>query len=639
MSYALRYQLTAPNKEGDTISIDIQEQSYGGSSTNLYLTRFSHRFIPSGDDPFEPIYASELTVGIDITDQLTDIPDFTTTNDRKYYVIVKRNGTAIWYGFILCDNVQINWIGGVRELTFNCVDGLGMLDYILFPESIATNVNSRKSLLYYVYTCLGQIQLPSTPNFFSCISYYASGMSDRGTHTYSEPLSQSYAPLTNFKDSDYKYISCLQVLKNILLSFGAQIRQAAGAWVIMTPNQSAEANFYYTEYDSSGSVVSSGSTNHLKEVQYYPGNTSGLYLVDGTQNKILLKGFNNIKAAMDIVYSQNYFDNWDLKSYAGNDADGWNEITGGTGVGTNATITIVADTSYKYNSFQLDRGTKTNGYARVANVNCPKIPYNSSLKFAMTFLSQDLSLVRGNIYMSITDGVSTYYLGSDLLWSTVSSSVYVVPQFNGGNYINDISFTTPPAPVGGTLSFYFEVSSTTGANATVGNFRLGIVGTYRRVEIEASTTANQQYTKTIELPMGVYPYDATNNAANGVLSDSSGVPLTGWYRYGKTEGLTSLCELILQQYVNQYRKNIINVNGNLYSGAGWRFDTICTFTDTDPSAISVSSKYFLPGSVEHDFINNETNGIYLEITDVEITATKVVKYYFTGSESFISYNP
>lgn len=646
MAYVTKYQILFPSQQGDDIRVDIKENDYAGDVIQLRPAGLSHRFLPAGDDPFEPVYASEVTISVDITDTLADMPDFTSLDDRKYHVIIYRNYPeyAEWYGWVLSDNVQINYSSGVRMLTFQCVDGLGMLDYILFPEADDTNINSFETLLYFIRISLASIEFPANLTIWSCVSYYANGMDDRSDNPAAEPFLQSYMPFTTFKDSDYKYISCLQILKNIMRSFGCRLVQARGAWYILSINEMADPlGFYYTEYSPFGTVLSSGRTTYEALVQGWNGLFNENFFQNGNQIKIMLKGFNNIYGTAQIEYPSNSINNWTLKNHLGNNATGWNEVITGMGVGTAGTIEIIDNADEKYATYRMNKGTRTNPAVTVFNTSMSTVPGNTSIKYAMTFIGQDLDGGRGRVILGVTSGGTTYWFSDNRLWvlDTGNPDYIDVPQFNGGNYINDWGFTTPPTPIAGQLTFGFRLDSSTVSFVQVGNFRMQFIGEYRSLEVIAKTNDFDQYTKKVNLPYGFFPGIVSDVVAKGVISLSTAEAAGDWYRFGKPiEQFAGLTELVIQQYINIFKKNVINVNGTIWpSETEFSSASVLTFEDTDPAQINIADKYYIMGATEKNMPTNEVTGVFLEISNEDIKTDIVSKYYFTGSEAAITYNP
>ena len=176
MSYANKYQSTFATKSGKTAYLYLAEDGYTGSVINYQGVHLDLNYIPTSDDPFEPIYASQLNVVIDITDDLVDMPNLVTLNDRKYHAKLYIDTDLEWQGWVLSDSVQINYSTGRRQLSFNAVDGLGILKDILLPISASTNINELNSLLYYINLTLNSIAFPTNPNLNIVCSYFNTGI-------------------------------------------------------------------------------------------------------------------------------------------------------------------------------------------------------------------------------------------------------------------------------------------------------------------------------------------------------------------------------------------------------------------------------------------------------------------------------
>lgn len=87
MAYYDKYKITFATKTSKTVYLYLQEDLPSAPTLIEYIgVDISLSYIPSGDDIYEAMYASELSVIMDVTDNLANIPDFVTVNDRKYFV-------------------------------------------------------------------------------------------------------------------------------------------------------------------------------------------------------------------------------------------------------------------------------------------------------------------------------------------------------------------------------------------------------------------------------------------------------------------------------------------------------------------------------------------------------------------------
>jgi hypothetical protein len=146
---------------------------------------------------------------------------------------------------------------------------------------------------------------------------------------------------------------------------------------------------------------------------------------------------------------------------------------------------------------------------------------------------------------------------------------------------------------------------------------------------------NDQYTLKVSFPYGATGSDSFYPSAKGSLLLSNGTIATGWYRYGDYTGDVFLnpAELLVQQYINTYGQNIINLDASLSSFYTENINypilnaaKLIFATDTDPASINVSGKSYMLGNATIDLPNDQTNVTLLQISNTEIPCTRVNKY-------------
>ena len=133
MAYGQKYQITYATRADKDVLVKIWQDAYTGSLISLQGVDVNLQYIPQSDDPFEPIFASQMGISVDFTDNTSDMIDFTNINDRYLYVEMFVNGVIEWVGFIINDDVSISYSTGRKIVSFNANDGLGMLKDIRFP--------------------------------------------------------------------------------------------------------------------------------------------------------------------------------------------------------------------------------------------------------------------------------------------------------------------------------------------------------------------------------------------------------------------------------------------------------------------------------------------------------------------------
>ena len=144
-----------------------------------------------------------------------------------------------------------------------------------------------------------------------------------------------------------------------------------------------------------------------------------------------------------------------------------------------------------------------------------------------------------------------------------------------------------------------------------------------------------QYTNTISLPYGSSGSDSLYPSCKGALILSNNTVAAGWYRYGQDPvgEFFTISELLVQQYINTYGQNIINLDASVSSfyteNATYPILNAAKLifaTDTDPASINVSGKSYMLGNATIDLPSDQTNLTLLQISNTEIVCTRVNKY-------------
>ena len=628
MAYANKYKATFATKSGKTVYLYLLEDGYTGSLVEYPGVHIDLQYLPTSDDAFEPIYASQLNVVLDITDALSDMPSLVTLNDRKYNAQLYIDSSLQWQGWTLSDSVSINYSTGRRELSFNAVDGLALLKDIPLPIGAPQNTNSINSLLYYLTTSLNLIAFPTNPNIKTVCSYYAVGMDNRTTHSYSEPFNQTFLPYRTFINNNV-YISCFDVISNIVKSFGCRLFQAGGKWWIVSVNEFANINAYYTEYDSALGVVSSGTINTLSTIQGYTGNTSQLYFIDNSQIKLLRKGYNRVEQSVKVESADNYVSNGTFKPYTGNRADNWD-----VNVVFPGTVTLIDNPDYNSATYRLVRPGSVGTAAIQIRLGAAGVPASGPflsggvvLDISWIFRGQDLgTLPRAVVYLHITDGTNDYYWDGNG-WVNGTITYINIPKYTGtsGDDVNSYSFKTSITPIAGQLFFKIQIDAGTGNFIAISDMKIKTTSQISQIDYFGYISTNKQYVKQISIPYGFDSPNGVYPTELGVLMKSDGSAAVQWYEQGDSFTYSSLLLLLIQKYMNIYGFNLINIDCNLSS-----FDTANGYldgsklfkaTDTDPAQINVSANSYMLGNSTINYTSDESQATLLQISNDKVTAT------------------
>lgn len=637
MAYGQKYSVLYATRADKDVELKIWQQDYVGSIISLQGIALNLQYIPNSDDIYEPIMASQLAVTIDYTDNENEMIDFTNINDRYTYVEMYVNSVIEWVGFVLNDNVQISYSTGRKIVFFNAIDGLGMLKDVTYEPIVGNyGVNDTVSLLTILRTCFNKIEFKNNRNIITICSYFSNGMSDRSVNSWRDPIAQTYMNYRTFLKDAYSYTNCFDVISNIAKSFGCRIFQAKGKWWVVAINEFANTNAYYTEYLPTGIRVDNGDGNLINTsstIQAYSGNTSDLYFIDNSQFKIMKKGFYKIVAEGNVDVAENYIPNGDLRDNDGTEATFWTRSSTGDG-----TCTLENNATLDYYYFQLT--APSGGPAGTAAITLDStsnalVTAGDALELKITIGAESVATPIGFIDISINTGSLVYYLNNNKEWQTTSTSYTVYnPKTSGAAQDFTLNLNTAVFPATGQLSFTYRISE--GINfLTLTNFILLIKSTIASYNLSGTLLENNQYTKTIEFPYGSTGSDSYYPSAKGTLLLSDNSVAAGWYRYGiDTIGsFFTLSELLVQQYVNTYALNIINIDCSLSSFYTTN-STYPTFNasklmfadDTDPAVINVSDKSYMLGNSTINYPSNEIQATLLQISNNEIECTRVNKY-------------
>lgn len=643
MAYANKYKITMATKSGSISTLYLLEDGYVGDLIEYPAVSLQIQYLPKSDDIFEPIYASQLNVVLDVTDDLANMPDFTTLNDRKYLCKLFYDENLEWQGWALSDYVQMSYTTGRKELSFNAIDGLGMLEKI--PYALPTNYTlvGRSTCLNLLQTALNSCGY--SLNLINGISFFTTLMQNRGDGTQYEPLSQSYlnyASITNDQQNPY---NSLQVITNIAKGFGSRVFQAQGKWYIVPLTEFAQDSYYYTEYDSTGTVVTSGTKSLTTEIQGYIGNTSGSFFVDNSQVKILRKGYNKIRFDKQIEYPNNYVTNWDLKKFevispTQGDAYGWIERRE-----TDGQIYVKDYPTQQYNSFIISNGILPPYDVGVSPEELPKLTVNETAKISFDISGIGVPASGPDalfiLKIELNTGVATYYIDNNKLWQLTGSNYYYYP-FEVVGYPGiakaNFSIELPPAPNTGDLSFELILADGSSAywKSTVGtvevqNFKLEVTPAFSAVLTESYINDTEEYVLDVDYQLGFNSDKDGYFSYRGFLSDENGLNLKEWFRYEYPLDIyRSLSELVIKQYSNCLNKNVINIDASLMgmNTTNGRFSGAMrlTATDTDPAQISVADKKYILGNSTIDLFNDTIQATLLDINNENIVTTLTTTY-------------
>lgn len=638
MAYGLRYTISQILKDGLLQVVNIYEESYVGTTVTTYeATSIQLQPNSNEEDPIGGVISSQLNVSflISTQDDYNNFPDLLNFNDNKYYVELVIGGVTKWKGYLFNDYVNVEFTTGNQEVNIVCIDGLSFLRYIIYDSEIS--INDGVKLIDIIGTSLNKLAYNSDTFIYSCCSYYAQGMFDRADAGGDEPFRQAYQYRRDYVNLDY-----YTILDNIIKSFGCRLFQANGDWYILPMNQMA-TTIYYTRYTVADIPSISGNGILSNIVDILPYEDGNVHFIDNSQIKIVKKGYPNITTSIPYEYADNYIHNGQLKQLDGTGFPiGWDKNEVGTG-----NVDLFVTGSEQFNTFYIFSGTSGN-----ASVSMGQFPsdfaylpqmYGPEATLSFDFYGSMRVYIEILVFIAPV-GYTAYYLKSDGTWTTVNSYIEV----SASSY-NNYETKTIKLPLGAqttsagdrimqgyvNCSFLVVNQGGTARAANIRNFKLTqSEGDITELNITRSVNDNQ-IIKDIDLLYGlIYPnlfvYQVNN--FKGQYVDSTGITLTGWYRYGHaTESFDTLPQLVMRQYSNILNKNIATLEGDLgayTSTVGLIYlDKTYTIQDSSTNALSYNNKKFLINRLNSNPYANQVNSIQLiEITDTDNASTETIEY-------------
>ncbi|MFN9114602.1 MAG: hypothetical protein ACK5XN_31455, partial [Bacteroidota bacterium] len=127
MAYNTKYRIEFDTIKGRSIKVDIEENGFGGTVTNL---------IALGDTPIEINYSNgefdkmcgirESKIRIKVLSTNVDISDFLITSDTQYKVKIYINNTVEWVGWLDNDYITEEFLDTPIIIELSASDGLSL---------------------------------------------------------------------------------------------------------------------------------------------------------------------------------------------------------------------------------------------------------------------------------------------------------------------------------------------------------------------------------------------------------------------------------------------------------------------------------------------------------------------------------
>jgi hypothetical protein len=617
MAYGKKYIFSAISKSGLTYTAEIWENDYVGTSYNVNTGAdpFVLDCLASGDDPFQPVLPTTLTIQADFTDFAGPLPDFLTTDSKKYYVKLYANGTTyfIWQGFVLMDTLSIPFTTGRNFVNIICVDGLGILKSAPYGFTSA-NINVAESLVQIIRNCLAAIGTPETFYINSAVNYYA-----QFQNTAQSYLRQTYILPSVWMNADYTFKSCYDVLETICQSHGVQIYQSNGEWWVTSVNERASDTLRVFRTDNLLTADTVSTVNINRTIRPYQSDAlTPFFFIENTQNKTISKGYQYIELAGPIDYPDNSVMNGNMAIITSGVPDFFTRTIGTSG-------TFVMNSNSGINGATMIAGTtqtdlQANSCGDVGAGDILEIKYQ--IKAAVTGVMK--------VEIKVDTGSLVYYYqksGSNSIWSTTAS--FYDDDINGTS-LESRTITTIPCPVNGFLTLRFRVQSSGSINeAFIANIKKTAKPSIAEQRTLYNQTSTNQYKKELTTKIGLpFPADSSVQVQTLLNLDIGGAPLGNFQRFGGTETYANLGNLLYSQLYNILSIPQVNISFtayNLFNQSGnYIVGLLHNFGVVDPTSFaSINAARFIMGSCSINFTKNVISGTALQVSNAILTYTLI----------------
>lgn len=369
----------------------------------------------------------ETIIGSEATFKLIATVDFQletlwTENETQWLIVIYRNGSVIWRGFIIPDGCEQSFTFTPYEVSVNAVDTLGLLKNLAYVQNDGNFWLGKQTFIEVIYNCLNRIPIPDM-NIYTCVNIYEEDYPDGDSD---DPLNLTFVNAERYlKDDNINPLNCEEVLKAVLGIWTARIIQSEGDWYIYRPNESVLSDTLVFRKYIDGDFDSTVSKNML---QVLGGESEGvilapLYHTLTDQITMISKPFKNNSIAY--VFGTNYnleekLDNPTLsgaiRGCVGDPVLPCDDVTipGWTKTGFMEVGTWPGGGLIFYN--QGDTSPILTDYYQNDNL----VAVTNGDRFRMTVDYINPAFINGtnmNFVISLTDGATTWYLQADNSWA------------------------------------------------------------------------------------------------------------------------------------------------------------------------------------------------------------------------------
>jgi hypothetical protein len=616
----------------DIFECIIQQLDYVGVSEEIQAQEnpVQINYQNTSDYKMQAIRGSECTLNLIATEDF-ELEDLYTENEREFLVLIYKNGSVIWRGFIIPDGCQEQFMFTPYGISINAVDTLGLLKNLSYVQNDGNFWLGKQSFLDIIYNCINRIAIPNM-DIYTCVNIYPDATTQGDTY---DPLALTRTNAERFmKDDQINPINCEEVLKAVLEEWTATIIQSEGAFYIFRPNELALSDTLVFRKYVDGEPAYDGYVTSKNLAQILGGESEGVVLaplfhINTDQLKMIDKPYKNSSMSYRYGELQNLDEKLDNPNFFG---------TLGcvpTPVGPCDTITISGWTKAGvmyvglwptggiifYDETDPFDPPNVNNYYQNNNT----IPLNFTatnkerLKIVVSYENPDpLLFAYMNFSITLDASGNIYYLQQDGSWQLAGvgvSDYYQVASIAGVG--DDAIILSDPAPLDGNITFRILAPTATGNNIIYTNISAFVFLDFGD-QVGEIHTATQRATFThVPETIDVFNGDSPNELYVGAIFYSTGSTLTDlWERRGISESVLAEPYAVTKPFLRLAVEEIQRI----YAGPFVKFDgsIFGYFNPLSVFSINLLAGKFMPLGLSYDLQSNICKATLIRIVNAEI---------------------
>lgn len=162
INYNTKYTGTLQSYYGIEYKVDILQKGYSGSP--ITINRFTsdaiiHTVNNAGDDKFEPIKTSEISLGLIAETEGQYSEFYTETDELAYQIAIYKDNNLYFKGFVVPAIYEETFDAPPYPIVLKAIDGLAYLKNLDFVNEDGSRITGRISLFDSLITCFDKLQL------------------------------------------------------------------------------------------------------------------------------------------------------------------------------------------------------------------------------------------------------------------------------------------------------------------------------------------------------------------------------------------------------------------------------------------------------------------------------------------------